>query len=726
MCPLDRRKIGYLLIALVAVIVISFIFVFEKVTIRAAEGVFINQEWLATLSSPLLKGGTTADNLFVTNRKGEKVVATIKVDDSGQNIHVSGLDKGTYTLHINKEFIEGKPFKRLAVNQVQFNVFESIESVSSAEDLTTYFEQIKVLSAGNGGVKNEFFESANDSALSEESAKDSGSGGHSETNTQVEGVDEADIVKTDGQYIYSILGDAQITITDIRNPKELKVATTIKVDDETYYPTQLFLHEQVLIVLGNKYDYSAPNEKDNSKRIAPINDMTTVRLYDISEPAQPKLIREIGTEGYLNSARKTGDILYFVTNMHPNYWLMEELEGDYLRPRVTDTNNSEEASVLDYKDIAILPGTMEPTYSIITAVDLSSPTETQVETKGYLGGSEQLYMSKENLYLTATIYEAANKDDSATTMMWSPGSSDSEVFKFTLNETAVAFHSSAKLKGHLLNQFSMDEYNGYFRAVTTEGDMWDENNVSKNHLFIMDENMVNVGSVEGLAKGERIYSARFMGDKAYMVTFRETDPLFVIDVANPVAPKVLGELKIPGFSNYLHPLDENHLIGFGYETVAEKNSAGGEPLITTLGMKISLFDVTDFHNPKEQDTKIIGGRGTYSQVQHDHKSLFQHKERNLYGFPIEIYEEMKKETALGNLDYIGSGALIYEITPEKGIVLKGELLEGKMGTEQYGDYDKQIQRILYSNEELYTVSMKSITNYSLDTFAAIDQVQMDK
>ena len=117
----------------------------------------------------------------------------------------------------------------------------------------------------------------------------------------------------------------------------------------------------------------------------------------------------------------------------------------------------------------------------------------------------------------------------------------------------------------------MDEHNGYFRVVTTEGNMWDDKKPSKNHLFILDENLKLTGSVEGLAKGERIYSARFMGDKAYMVTFRETDPLFVIDVANPAAPKVLGELKIPGFSNYLHPLDENHLIGFGYETVAEKN-----------------------------------------------------------------------------------------------------------------------------------------------------------
>ena len=228
-------------------------------------------------------------------------------------------------------------------------------------------------------------------------------------------------------------------------------------------------------------------------------------------------------------------------------------------------------------------------------------------------------------------------------MIWNPGIANSELFKFTLNKTNVTFQSSATLKGHLLNQFSMDEHKGYFRVVTTEGNTWDDKKPSENNLFILDENLNTTGSVEGLAKGERIYSARFMGDKAYMVTFRETDPLFVIDVANPAAPKVLGELKIPGFSNYLHPLDDNHLIGFGYETVAEKNPQGGEPLILTMGMKISLFDVTDFHNPKEKDTEIIGGRGTYSQIQYDHKALFQHEERNLYGFPISIYDEIGKD-----------------------------------------------------------------------------------
>ena len=305
---------------------------------------------------------------------------------------------------------------------------------------------------------------------------------------------------------------------------------------------------------------------------------------------------------------------------------------------IFDSTN-EEKKFMEFDDISILPGAMEPSYSVIAAIDLTSPKTAEFETKGFLGSSNEMYMTKDHLYLTALKYETSTNTRGAEIMIWNPGTADTEIFKFKLDGTKVDFHRSAELKGTILNQFSMDEYKGNFRVVMTEGNMWDSKNPSKNHLYILNENMETTGSVKGLAEGERIYSARFMGDKAYMVTFRETDPLFVFDVADPANPKVLGELKIPGFSNYLHPLDEHHLIGIGYETVAMKNPSGGEPFITTKGMKLSLFDVTDFHNPKEKFTEIIGGQGTYSAIQYDHKALFQHKKRNLFGFPVSIYEE---------------------------------------------------------------------------------------
>ncbi|WP_186668067.1 beta-propeller domain-containing protein [Sporosarcina sp. BP05] len=711
-----RKKVSWIFVtAFIAVAAITYTFYIDKLTVTASDSALSNQGWNVNFSKPLKEEALGSNDLYVTDRNGKKLTADISLGNAGKTLYVKGLVPGSYELHVKKSAVNGKSIKLLPIDEIKFTIHETIESVASAKELKAYFERVKSIQ------RTEVMVTQGSELSNEDSSASAKSGGdHSTTNNQVEGVDEADSVKTDGNYIYTVMGNNKVTITDIRDPKKIRKASEIKMEEE-FYPSQLFLHGHTLIVLGEKYEtYNNEMSTDEARISRLVNGMTTVRMYNVKNPKTPKIIREIGAEGYLNGARKTGNMLYFVTNVQPNFWIMNEIDGDTLRPHVYDSKEEVDSELIDYKDIAILPGAMEPTYSIITAIDLSAPAEGEVVTKGYLGASEQLYMSEDNLYLTATIYEA--NASTSKKMIWNPGTANSELFKFTLNKTNVTFQNSATLKGHLLNQFSMDEHNGYFRVVTTEGNMWDDKNPSKNHLFILDENLNTTGSIEGLAKGERIYSARFMGDKAYMVTFRETDPLFVIDVANPTAPKVLGELKIPGFSNYLHPLDDNHLIGFGYETVAEKNPQGGEPLILTMGMKISLFDVTDFNNPKETDTEIIGGRGTYSPVQYDHKALFQHKERNLYGFPVSIYDEIGKDH---NIDFQSSGALVYEITPEHGIVLKGDLLKAKSSGEQYGDWEREIQRMLYSKDILYTVSMKEIKNYSLDTYAPIGNLQID-
>src|SRR5690606_25199759 len=194
--------------------------------------------------------------------------------------------------------------------------------------------------------------------------------------------------------------------------------------------------------------------------------------------------------------------------------------------------------------------------------------------------------------------------------------------------------------------------------------------------------------------------------------FKETDPLFVIDVSVPSSPKVLGELKIPGFSNYLHPLDENHLIGFGSDTKLEPVK-DGEPLVVTGGMKISLFDVSDFANPKEKDTEIIGGRGTYSPLQYDHKALFVHPESDLFGFPVTMYEE----AAGGNVNFEAQGAMIYSITPE-GISEKANLMA--KADMPYEDWETSVQRILSIGDTLFTVANSEVKSYETDTYGLLN------
>lgn len=685
------------------------LFYFSKVSVTAQGDVLSGQSFRASFSSTVEEDAWVNGDLYLVNQQGTKIDAEHALSAQGKSLEIMGLEEGSYTLYVKNNLGIGK-------TKFSFDVYKEIPFVKSEKDLKTYFELVRKVHGQEQTI------TVSDGAAIEESRSDekdssSAGGDYSTTNNQVEGVDEADTVKTNGTHVFSI-SENNVVIINIEDPKNMKEESKIRFADE-FYPTQLLLADQTLMIIGQKNMYhTLEKESANMDRtLFPVDSMTGVYFYDISNPATPKLGREIATEGYMNGARLNNNTLYYVTTVYPNFWMVEGSEDPELRPFIYDSKGGDKVIPLPYADISILPNTLEGIYSVITAIDVANPVENKVVTKGYLGGSEQLYMSKDSLYLTSSIYEPSNS--SSNKIIWRPGTIDTEVFKFVLNKTNVQFVGSERLTGSILNQFSMDEYNGYFRAVTTKGDTWNENEPSENNLFILDKGMKVVGSITGLAKEERIYSARFMGEKAYMVTFKETDPLFVIDISTPSAPKVLGELKIPGFSNYLHPLDDNHLIGFGYETKSVVQPGSKDPVIMTGGMKVSLFDVSDFTNPKEVDTEVIGGQGTYSSIQYDHHALFQHREKNLYGFPVTIYEQTEGQEYS---KFKQDGALVYEITPAKGIVLKGDLLNPENPVQQYEEWESSIGRMIYVEDFLYTIAMKEIVRYNLNTFKQMNKL----
>lgn len=718
---MKKKKIWLIAVITVAVAGLAFVFFNDKVSVSASSVALTEQGWKANFSSSLHQEAIDKGYVYVTDAKGDRVDVEMFIHDNGKTLEIPEITTGEYQLHIKRAALKNSFMKSLVNTEVSFTVQEQLEKLSDEEELRNYFARLMEMQQNNqqyGGVVQE---SGEDTAESTDTATGEGAGAegdHSTTNNQVEGVDEADLVKTDGSYIYSI-SESRVVISDVRNPQEMVVAAELPFTEETY-PQQLFLSDDILVVMGSRFSAMPIDNFRLPHSQLPYLGITSVYLYDVSNPESPQLIREFGAEGNLSGARLAGNVLYFVTNVYPDYWVLEEQDEPELRPHRYDSNNGGELQPLPYDSISVLPGTMEGSYSVITTIDLTVPETSDISTEGFLGGTEQLYMNEENLYLTASAFVPLDDDASGGREMaiWLPQQANTEVFKFGLNGTAVDFLASAEITGSLLNQFSMDEYNGYFRAVTTEGITWDLASPSKSHLFILDGQMNQVGSVEDLAPGERIYSARFIEDKAYMVTFKETDPLFVIDVAVPSSPKVLGELKIPGFSNYLHPLDDNHLIGFGYDTklVPVKN---GEPRVVTGGMKISLFDVSDFSAPVEKDTEIIGGPGTYSALQYDHKALFTHQEKNLFGFPAALYEG----TAGEYVEFQGEGALIYTITPD-GISQAANLIEPT--DDQYEDWNTAIQRILYIGGELYTVANGEIKSYGLDTFEPIGSLAFNQ
>lgn len=586
------------------------------------------------------------------------------------------------------------------VGAIKMEKNTNLERTMDAKFLKDYFSYFLKQSSSNLMVEEEFsteVEELKQSTMNADSVT------HSLTNNQVEGIEEGDNVVTDGQYIYSIK-EEKVLIIDV-NSLELK--GTIGYENNGY-PSHLMIADNQLIIT-----YTHWKEEEKEGQIYG-NTVTTIDVYQVADVSKPVLVNRFGQDGDFINVRKMNNELYVVSSYTPNYWMLETNPNIELRPSIYDSNGKQK--FVNYDEIKMLPDANTTSYLIASIMNLTDGSKDTV-TKSYLGNTGQLYMSKEAIYIATTnigmMPFVRTLDEKQSTTPKENSKEETTIYKLSINKE-ISLVSEATIQGRVLNQFSMDEYNGYFRIATTEGSAWDANDNLKNNLFILDENLLEVGSLKNLAKGERIYSARFMGDKAYLVTFKEVDPLFVIDLKDPKAPKVAGELKIPGFSNYMHPIGENHLLGIGYDTELTTNEWSKEPQLITKGMKLSLFNVEDVKKPVEQETVIIGGRGTQSNVQYDHKALFIDHNKNYFGFPVTIYEEGENN----RLKYKGTGAQIYQVTP-KGIHLAANLIEPARLGEQYEDSYLAIQRILFAKDQLFTVSPWKITSYNYTTFKKI-------
>jgi len=270
----------------------------------------------------------------------------------------------------------------------------------------------------------------------------------------------------------------------------------------------------------------------------------------------------------------------------------------------------------------------------------------------------------------------------------------------------------------------MDENNSYFRIATTTNLDWNEvgQGDTKNNVYVLDSELNLKGKLEDIAIGEKIYSVRFMGDKGYVVTYKNIDPLFVIDLKDVGNPTILGELKIPGFSSYLQPYDENHIIGIGKDT----QELDGR--VTEKGVKLSLFDVTDYKNPKEKFSIVIGDAGTYSEVLNNHKALLFSKEKNILAFPISVMKNAEDAANKGlNGKQIFQGAYVYNVDLISGFKLRGtitHLSPSDSNREDYeSSYNRNVERILYINDMLYTISNDVIMANDINTLLEKNRIE---
>jgi uncharacterized secreted protein with C-terminal beta-propeller domain len=309
------------------------------------------------------------------------------------------------------------------------------------------------------------------------------------------------------------------------------------------------------------------------------------------------------------------------------------------------------------------------------------------------------------------------------------------IHKISVDKGDIEYKASGNVPGHVLNQFSMDENNNYFRIATTVSGYVANKDTSTNNMYVLDENLNTVGRLEDVATGESIYSVRFIGNRAYMVTFRHIDPLFVIDLSNPTNPTVLGQLKIPGYSDYLHPYDETHIIGLGKEVDAsidaEKVHTEGAVYYTAIqGVKISIFDVSDVQNPIEMYKEVIGDRGTQSLATSDHKAFLFDKQKELLVIPITVAQLKPGQSKSEQGDFVFQGAYVYNINLQDGLKLKGKIthLENDSDLVKSGYYyyssPYDIKRSLYMDNVLYTLSDKTIKMNNLDNMNEINKIQL--
>ena len=577
--------------------------------------------------------------------------------------------------------------------------FESMDELKEVLKNNTYRRNMSKNSM-IGTLSADIAASEQSSDYKESSASSaSNSDDYSKTNIQVEGVDEADTVKTDGNYIYYNTYD-KLYIVD---SKKLKIVYEVDYDNinkedknvkESFNPKELYVNNDKLIVLGTSYKYQDYENNDYDGRVL-INSISLNRkqkakaiIYDITDRKNPKIIRQVELDGYYKNSRMIGDNIYFISQKSAYYY--DELKNDNdLLPVYNDSLISKDDKVISYKDIAYFKDTRNYSYMLVAGFNINEKDEVKVET--FFGANDTIYASQNNMYISQTIYKEGILRSHEK----------SQIYKFNLDNSEVKLQGKAEINGDINNQFSMDEYNGNLRIATTDY----SGEKSTNQLYILDEDLNLIGSIENLAKGEKIYSVRFVGKIGYVVTFKEIDPLFVIDLSDPTKPTVKGKLKIPGYSSYLHPYDETHIIGIGYNT--KTNEYGGTQ---NNGMKMSMFDVSDLENPKELFHVDIGDEYSYSEITRNHKALFYNKEKNLIGFPMTWSNY--------NLYYQrGSGFIIYKINLDKGFEKYGQI-------NQYNNYNGYVKRIIYIGDTLYTISNDNIVSYDLNTLKEKKKVDL--
>ncbi len=547
-------------------------------------------------------------------------------------------------------------------------------------------------------------------AVNEAEAADSGD--YSRTNTQVDSIDEGDIVKTDGRYIYVLKDYQELIILSAAGAESEILSRTAVADDyddkeNVYYDNgdyrfnyvyenavEMFVENGILAVILNRDEYY--ETQVDSLYHYEDNNYVKVKFYDVSDPAAPVLTDSFGQDGRYVTGRLMNGELYIVTNHYVYLWDVSSAEAyDEYIPKLYE---NDVATLMPLGRIVYPAEVEDSSYTVLCRYSMGTPS-LEAE-KAILGAGQDIYMSENYLYLYKTEYFEEDFDEITESVYRVTGhrsGNRTHIYKIAVkNEITVVAYGT--VDGTLLNQFSLDEYKGKLRVVTTQWAQtyyvyedpeygfvnyrYDQSN-QVNALTIFDEDLNVIGSVGDLAQDERVYSVRFSGDVGYFVTFRQVDPLFSVDLSDPYNPVVMGALKIPGFSNYLHKYTDTLLFGLGQNADPETGR--------TDGMKLSMFDVSDPFNVFERDK--ISVDSYYSTGFYNHKAILVEPGRALIGFPVN------------------DGYMVYTYDEETGFHILSEL--------ELDYWWSDDSRGLYVGDCFYIVSSESMFVFDLEDFEMI-------
>lgn len=509
------------------------------------------------------------------------------------------------------------------------------------------------------------------------------------TNTQVENIDEGDILKNDGNYLYFLHREKNddnicLEIIDIRNRNELPVVAKLTPpapeEGKRAVAEELYVYDNTLVMLYTvRKEYVQTNGyKERLYAYDAICEYmqtaTAAAVYDITDRTAPVLTNTYAVDGALLASRMDGTKLILSTNYSVPLYQNEENLKNSCVPCYYTEDQKVRFAVNDVKFPAETDDTGYCTVSILDTADASA----QPQMKAILGvDCQTVYCNGDTLLATRVEWDIESFDDGTVTA----SNAHTRLYVFSLTD-GIVYKGSAAVAGTTLNQFSLDAYNGYYRIATCE-------NAKGSRVTVFNESLELVGEISGIAEGENIYAVRFMGDTAYMVTFLQTDPLFVLDLSDPKNPAVTGELEIPGFSNYLHPYKENLLIGIGSEQTDSESY-----------VKISLFDVSDKQNPQEI-SKLLCSQST-SEAQYDHKAYTALRDTDEFALPITQYSENSADNvAITVAVENGELQITHTYVPQED------------GNEN--DPFPGIRRVTYRENVIYTLTDSTLTAFSRDT-----------